>query len=575
MRSGLLFLLAALLPAGSARAAEDATSLRYALPADIDSLDPHWAYDAVSLFVTDQIYETLIDFAGAATDAYEPRLAAVVPTRENGFLSADGLTYAFPLRRGVKFHDGTPMTPEDVRYSLLRFMLLDRANGPSGLLLGPLTGLRSTSDLPPEQVWALADKAVRVEGGALLLRLQRPFSPLLSTLANFAPVVSQKHVAAAGGWDGAAETWTRYRDPAKERSALHARANGTGPFKLMKWDRKAGAVLSRHEGYWRAPAKLASVVLRVSSDARERILLLERGEIDLAPIERRYLPRVAAAPGVVVQDGLPELEAQSVILLNEAVESKDNPWLGSGRLDGKGLPPDFLADPDIRRGLSLAFDYDRFIAEGFQGQGERSRGPIPKGVWARHERMPLPAASTEAAKAAFQRALKGEAWARGFRLPVAYAESRGDWRLACRILKDRVESLNPLFAVDCRPIPQSQLLDEFRARRLPAFVYRWVLDYPDPHNAVEPFLHSKGYFASLLSYSNPRVDKLVEDAAAEPDTTKRKSQYFELQLQASIDVPAIFTVDAWHAVVRRAKVLGFVYNPITPYGSLYEVSKLP
>ncbi|MDX6768523.1 MAG: ABC transporter substrate-binding protein [Elusimicrobiota bacterium] len=567
--------LAALLLAAPARPAEDPTSLRYALSSDIDSLDPHWAYDAVSLFVTDQVYETLVDFAGAATDAFEPRVASVVPSRENGFISADGLTYAFPLRRGIKFHDGTPVTPEDVRYSLLRFMLLDRAGGPSSLLLEPLLGLNSTKELPPEQVWALADKAVRLEGGALMIRLKRPFAPLLSLLANFAPVVSRKTVADAGGWDGEAATWTRHRDPAKEQSALYARANGTGPFKLMKWDRAAGVVLERHDGYWRSPAALSTVVLRVSHDARERVLLLDRGEVDLAVIERRFVPRFAGAPGIVVQDGLPNLEAQSVILLNQAVEAKDNPWLGSGRLDGKGIPPDFLADPDIRRGLALAFDYDRFIAEAYQGQAERARGPVPRGVWGRYDRLPLPVASTVTARAAFQRALKGQAWALGFRLPVAYNESRGEWRFACRLLKERVEALNPLFSVDCRPVPQSQVLDEFRARRLPAFIYRWVLDYPDPHNAIEPFLHSSGYFAGPLGYRNPRVDRMVEAAAAEQDATVRKKMYHELQLMASVEVPAVFTVDAWHAVVRRAKVLGFVYNPITPYGSLYEVSKLP
>jgi peptide/nickel transport system substrate-binding protein len=567
--------LAALLCAAPAAAAEDPSVLNYGLSSDIDSLDPHWAYDATSLFVTDQVYETLVDFAGADTDRFEPRVASVVPTRENGFISPDGLTYSFPLRRGLKFHDGTPVTPEDVRYSLLRFMLLDRENGPSYLLLEPLTGLSSTADAAADEVWARVDKAVRLEGGALVLRLKTPFAPLMSTLANFAPVVSRAHVAARGGWDGSPATWPRFRNPGKEKSALYDRANGSGPFKLARWDKGAGVVLERNDSYWRAPAALRNVVLRVSADARERLLLLERGELDIAPVERRYLPRMAGAPGIVVQDGLPDFEADSVFLLNQKIAADGNPWLGSARLDGQGVPADFFADPDVRRGFMLAFDYERYLAEGFQGKAERSRGPVPRGVWGRYDRMPLPVASTDSAKAAFMRAQKGQVWALGFRVPIAFTESRSDYRLACRIMKDRVQSLNPLFQVDCRPIPQSQMLDEFRRRRLPAFIYRWVLDYPDPHNAVEPFLHSQGYFAALLGYNNPRVDAMVDGAAAEPDTTKRKKQYQELQLMASVDVPAVFTADAWHAVVRRAKVLGFTYNPITPYGSLYEVSKNP
>ncbi|MCR4293935.1 MAG: ABC transporter substrate-binding protein, partial [Elusimicrobia bacterium] len=103
---------------GGGKSTESAV-LDYALASDVDTLDPHWGYDAVSLFVVDQVYETLIDFKGESLDAFEPRLATVVPSLENGFLSKDGLTYAFPLRLGAKFHDGSALSAADVKYSLM------------------------------------------------------------------------------------------------------------------------------------------------------------------------------------------------------------------------------------------------------------------------------------------------------------------------------------------------------------------------------------------------------------------------------------------------------------------------
>jgi len=96
----------------------------------------------------------------------------------------------------VKFHDGTPMTGEDVKYSLMRFLLLDRDGGPSNLLLTGLLGARSTNDLAPDRIYDLADKAIAIEGGALVLRLKKPFAPLLGILANFAHVVPKAAVAA-------------------------------------------------------------------------------------------------------------------------------------------------------------------------------------------------------------------------------------------------------------------------------------------------------------------------------------------------------------------------------------------
>ena len=166
-------------------ASNDPKVLDYGLGADVDTLDPHWGYDAVSLFVVDQVYETLIDFKGEALDEFEPRVATVVPSLLNGFLTKDGMTYAFPLRLGIKFHDGSLLSAADVKYSLMRFLLLDREGGPSNLLLQALIGVRHTDDLPPDQIFDIADKAISTEGGSVVLRLKRPFAPLMGILANF------------------------------------------------------------------------------------------------------------------------------------------------------------------------------------------------------------------------------------------------------------------------------------------------------------------------------------------------------------------------------------------------------
>lgn len=558
-----------------ARASSDPSVLDYALASDVDTLDPHWGYDAVSLFVVDQVYETLIDFKGDSLDVFEPRLASVVPSVANGFLSRDGLTYAFPLRTGAKFHDGSTVTAADVKYSLMRFLLLDREAGPSALLLYGLLGVRSTSELPPDQIFAFADKVISAEGGSVVLRLQRPFAPLMGILANFAHVVSKSHVVAGGGWDGRKDTWVKHRNPAKEKAALYARANGTGPFRLESWDRAGKRIaLVRNEDYWRKPASLARVNLIALSNSLERRKKLAEGLIDAAFVERRYLGQFQGLPGVVVTDGLPALEAQNTILFNQKIETKENPWLGSGRL-GDGVPPDFFADVETRKAFAFAFDYDAFIIEGYRSKAIQARGPIPAVLFGYNERQKPWPFSPYQSEGAFKRARNGEVWEKGFSLSMAYTEGNSERRLACRLLKEGVEKVNPKFRVECRALPASRLLDELRARRLPALVYRWILDYPDPHNAVEPYLHSRGYFASLLGYANPRADAMIDAAAAEIDPAKRKALYRELQALSIFDAPAIFTADSYNIVVRREKVQGWLYHPIQPYGTLYEVTKIP
>ncbi len=566
---------AAAVLAAPIRASSDPATLDYALAADVDTLDPHWGYDAVSLFIVDQVYETLIGFKGESLDDYEPRLATVVPSLENGFLSKDGLTYAFPLRLGAKFHDGSALSAEDVKYSLMRFLLLDRDGGPSNLLLYGLLGVRKTDALPPDQIFDRADKAVSIEGGALVLRLKKPFAPLLGILANFAHVVSKGYVEANGGWDGRKDSWVKHRNPSKEASSLYARANGTGPFQLESWDRdRKKIILVRNDSYWRKPAALSRVNLTIIADSRERRRRLAAGELDAAFVERRYLDQFEGLPGVVATDGLPALEAQNTFLFNFNIAAKDNAWLGTGKL-GDGVPPDFFADEDVRKAFAFAFDYDAFIKEGYRSKAVQAHGPIPAALFGYNPKQKPWPFSPYQAEAAFKRAKNGDVWRQGFALSMPYTEGNAERRVACRLMKEGVEKLNAKFHVDCRALAESRLLDEFRARRLPAFVYRWILDYPDPHNAVEPFLHSHGYFASMLGYSNPRADAMIEQAAAEVDPAKRKALYYELQALAIYDAPAVFTADSCNIVVRRAKVQGWLYHPIKPYGNLYEVTKIP
>ncbi|HEV8353190.1 MAG TPA: ABC transporter substrate-binding protein, partial [bacterium] len=108
---------------------------------DPESLDPAYGYDTASSEIyLWHIYETLIFFNGGSTGTFVPMLATAVPSVANGGISNGGKTYKFTLRSGLKFSDGSPVTIEDVKYSLLRFMFMDRDGGPSWILLAPIVG---------------------------------------------------------------------------------------------------------------------------------------------------------------------------------------------------------------------------------------------------------------------------------------------------------------------------------------------------------------------------------------------------------------------------------------------------
>lgn len=549
----------------------------YAITGDVDSLDPHWEFDAISQEVAYQIYETLIMYHGSSIDSFDPLVASDVPDQNNGFLSQDGLSYAFPIRKGIKFHDGTPLTPEDVKYSLIRFMLMDRAGGASHLLLQPILGVQTTLDENGklnEDLWDAADQAVSVEGSAVVIRLQQPYPPLLSILASWPPIVSKKWVVAHGGWDGAKETWAKFHDPAKNQTPLYDQANGTGPFQLERWDKEnRQIVLARNDHYWRAPAALARVVFKTVDEVDTRRLMLQAGDADAVMTPRQYLPEFQSVPGLTVVDHLPLLEVHDVFVMNFKINMAANPYVGSGKLDGDGIPADFFSDINIRRGLAYAFDYDAYIRDGYRGAAEVSRGPIPDGVFGFNPLQGTYVHDLGRAEENFRRAGQGRIWEQGFRFTITYAQGESDRELACFILKKNVEALNPRFHVDVRGVLQSTWLSQWTEGKMPMANVRWAMDYPDPESAVMPFLGSQGYFAKAQGYSNPRADRFIAQARVEPDRDRRRQDYYELQSIAYIDTPQIYTVDTYAFEVRRSWVQGWYYNPIMMYGYLYPVSK--
>jgi peptide/nickel transport system substrate-binding protein len=583
----------------------------YAITGDVDSLDPDWAFDAISQEIQFQVYETLVFFKGSrvdmfkpkladneasvlqnmesdptglsthagATDAFEPMLASVVPDRDNGLLSSDGLRYAFPIRKKVSFHDGRSLTAEDAKYSLMRFLLTDRAGGPSYLLLEPLLGIANIpmkNGKPDPEVYRQADEAVTVEGNAVVIHLKNPYQPLLSILASFAPIVSKKWVEDNGGWDGRLESWYKYFDPPKQQASLYERENGTGPFKLERWDKEnKQVILSRNDIYWRAPAKIKNLVFKTVNEPATRKLMLQAGDADAAMMEREYLTQFQGLDGIAVTDDLPLLETHDAFVMTFRINPTANPYIGSGKLDGDGIPSEFFSDVNIRRGFAHAFDYEAYIRDGYRGKAERARGPIPKGVFGYNPIQGVFDFDLGKAAEEFKKAQGGAVWDKGFRFTLTFVEGFNDRQLACQILKKNVESLNPNFKIDLRGIQQSTWLSQYTAHMIPMANARWELDYADPDSPMFAFLHSQGYYGANSGYSNPRADRFIEAARAEPDRDLRRNDYYELQAIAFQDVPQIYTVDTYYLQVNRTAVKGWYYNPIVMYGYLYPVSKEP
>jgi peptide/nickel transport system substrate-binding protein len=547
----------------------------YLTISDADSLDYAYAYDTASHSLILNIYEPLYMFDGSSTEKMIPILATKVPTAANGLVTNGGKTYTIPIRKGVKFHDGSEMTPEDVKYSIQRFMALDRDAGPSPLIMEPLLGYpnsRENGKLKPSFFKDL-ERAVQVKGDNVVLNLPKAYAPLNSILVSWGVIVSKKWAIANGDWDGTEAGLAKINNSQKQATPFYNKANGTGPFKLDRWDHRTKEThLVRHDAYWRKPAKLKRVIVKGLNEAGTRKLMLAAGDGDNVYADRAVYSQFANIPGVEIIDGLPTMEQNPMGFFTFKINAAGNPNVGSGKLDGNGIPPDFFSDVDVRKGFAYAFDYEALKKDVFMGKAKKSRGVIPSSLFGHDPNGKVYEKNHAKAAEHFKKAWGGQVWEKGFKFTLTFNSANTVRQNLTQIWKKNVEAINPKFRVEVRAIEWPTFLDQYKASKLPLFVMGWSADYPDAHTFTFPILHSKGDYPQVQKWGRPDFDKLVEEGNEETDPAKRKKIYAKLEAMAfdfAANVPFFETL---RYRTQRDWVNGFVPNPVfpdSPYSSYY------
>lgn len=545
-------------PTTTTQPVKNPDTLIYATIGEQETLDPAWAYDTASSEVIMSVYETLISFDGTHTDKFVPKLATEVPTVANGGISADGLTYRFKIRSGVKFHNGDDLTPEDVEYSFERAMVQNRDGGPVWMLLEPLIGIEAAYEpLTFEQI----DKAVEVEGDYVVFHLAQPYPPFLAILAqSWSSIVDKEWCIEQGDWPGTAETWENYRNP--ETPPLQEVMNGTGPFKLDRWEHGVQTVLTRNDQYWGGPAKLKNVVIQVVPEWTTRKLMFLAGDADIVDVPRPNIKELEGVEGIRVTKDLPTLAVDAMFFTMKIDPNSE--WIGSGQLDGNGIPPDFFADKNVRLAFAYSFDYEAFLRDVYQGEAIQPASPVIEGLPYHNPAQEKYHLDLAKAEQYFKAAFGGQVWEKGFKMTILYNTGNEPRRIAAEILKKNIESLNPKFSIEVAARDWGTYLKEMVASKLTLYIIGWLADYPDPHNFVQPFMHSAGAFSAWQGYSNPTVDDLIMQGISEIDPAKRQQIYYQLQQIYHDDVPSVPIDQALGRHYERDWVHGWIYNPIWP-----------
>ena len=345
-----------------AQAPED-TFVLQTLPGGPVSLDPVRAYDSASGLVLQNVYETLYTYDGEAIDEFVPLLAT------DYTVSDDGMTYTFTLRENVPFHSGNTVSCKDVEYSYQYGFVNANPEGANVYLMGDaLLGQHEADGSDPaayqEAVsFETIDNAVECpdgpDGMTVQFNLQQAEPAFIAIQAYTAfSVIDSEYAIENGMWDGTEATWTEWIGRDVTQEFLDENPSGTGPYRLVESNDQQ-TILSRFNDYWGwadlAPEAITApqnAVFQYVEEQSSRILAIQQGDADAISInERSALVQLEGAPGVeILEDPAWSPASNTIAFFNYNIDTSNNEDVGCGEL-GCGIPSDFFADPDVRRGL--------------------------------------------------------------------------------------------------------------------------------------------------------------------------------------------------------------------------------
>jgi peptide/nickel transport system substrate-binding protein len=578
---------------------------------DPTGLDPAYDYETTGQNLITSMYDTLVFYKGGSVTEFVPMLA------EKWNISADGKTYTFNIRKGVKFHDGTDLTPDDVAYTFQRDLLQGwdgNLGGPQSLLLQPFMGVATQDDLvaanggSEEAACQAVVKTIVADNaaGTVTMNLPAPATYFLQLVGanSFGAILSKAFTQKNGGWDGNCKTWKSQIPASEDKGALFNRENGTGAFKLEHWTPNDEIVLTRNDSWWvksplydgspvSGPAKLKTVVIKNVTEFSTRLAALQAGDADMVTIQQADYSQVdpmvkewvegsdmaADKSNMTIKNpngslrlyhGIPQANAVDVFMNQNIDVTGGNPLVGSGGLDGgKGIPPNFFSDIHVRKAFNYCFDRDTYIKDVYQGEGIAHRGPIISGLPGYDANSMVYEYSIEKCKAELDQAWDGLVASNGFTLTLAYNSGNDNRRIGMELLRDGLEKAyggsKGNISISIISMAWPAFLADRAKGRLPAFVSGWLEDFHDSWDWVHPYMSAGGDWSAHQGFSTDLTgawDKSMAESVTATDPAKAAAAYTQLQKEAMDNAIDIFVVQPQIRWYNQLWVQGYYYRPL-------------
>jgi len=446
--------------------------------------------------------------------SFDPYLNLTPDLAESWGVSQDGTVYMFTLRQNARFHDGRPVTAQDVVYSWERAASPALHSDTVLTYLGDIVGVREMAAGQANHIAGL--EALDTHTLKVTIDAPKPYFLLKLTYPT-AFVVDQANVESGEEW---------FRTP-----------NGTGPYKLTEWRRFEQITYEANLDFYLGKPSIPYVIIELYSGVGIR--LYEAGDIDITGISYYSAERF-----------LDPTEP----LHNELITGVD---LCTGYVVFDVTQPPF-DDVKVRQAFSMAFDRQKYMDVVLSGRALPAIGIFPPGLPGFNIGLKGLPYDPDRARQLLADSKYGKDLP-----PIVYTDAGigsyigGDVAALAQMWQQvlgveiTVENLEPNYYYEKIIAGQHGQI----------FGGGWCADYPDPENFADVLFHS-GSTQNTGDYSNPDLDALLERARVEQDITKRIEMYQQAEQIIADDAPVLFTTHSLSYLLVKPYVKGYVFTPI-------------
>ncbi|TCL71404.1 ABC transporter substrate-binding protein [Rhizobium sp. BK251] len=478
---------AAVLALSSAQAAD----LIIGSATEPSAIDPQFSRTGNNQNIAQSVFDRLVQTD--ATINMEPALAV-------SWANTDPLTWQVKLREGVTFHDGNPLTAEDVIFSLNRAKEIPNSPAPFSGNVAAIDSMKAIDNLTVE------------------FKTKKPTPDFMEQI-GFVYIVEKKVAEGAS-----------IEDFNSGKAAV-----GTGAYKFKSWTPGDNLVLTRNDAFWGKKQDFDNVTVKFISNDASRVAALRSGAVDLID---------AVPPGdVKTIEGISDLKVFSIAssrLIYLALDSvRDNSPFVTDK-DGGALDKNPLKDVKVRQALSELVNRQLIIDRLLDGSAEAAGQLVPNGVAGNDPSIEAPTFNTEEAK----KLLTEAGYADGFGITIHTSNDRfpGDAEVA--------QALGQMFARGGLKVngvvaqPYNIYTKGASAGEFSAFIFSLGNSTPTSATGLRNLLMTANKDAGTGSfnrtkYTNPAFDDAMRAATAEFDTEKRVEMLQKATGMVFADVPVI------------------------------------